>query len=407
MPKLNQLFEGPKPQFSSKLIGYGRNALQTGKTIVDFPRIPFGSFPIDFAMAGGLICNTPVAFMGPPNAGKGTAWIMLARNLTKTCMNIDCMKPLSLCKCAVKKKQKTFLLHTEGMPPEPTWFKIMNYDYETELIVGLPDDGEQGCDMLEAALRSDDCGLAVVDSLQNLVPREELTCAYGDAKYALQARLFARLFRRLGPLLINEWRRGHLVGLIFINQVRANIGGGLFEPTESISGGWAHKHAYRLLSRINQLTPDKASGEMDTDDNIKRVLKFSMSMLGPNMKQQTLLLQGKCEYRVVVRDFKGWSAGQSYDAASAWAKAKELGVIETSTLGSKKFGLKGSKMGWRNEAEFVQMMQTGIYEGMEGADALFRRYIIQVARARVIHEIEKNNVKVIRTVDEVDVPAAD
>jgi len=390
--KLNELFASDKSRFGKgNIMGFGRQCLALPKTIVDLPRLPFGVFPLDYATAGGLPLNTPTSFTGTPNSGKSTALILLMRNLAKVCMNLDCLKPLPLCTCRIKKdKQKSFLLHTEGMMPDSTWHKTLGYDFENELVVGMPEYGEMGCEMIEAALKMDDCGLVVVDSLNQLIPKDELECDYLDAKVAQQARLFSRLFRRLSPILVNEFRRGHVVGLVFVNQVRSIIGAGKFDPQESMSGGWAHRHAYRLVGRFSQLAPDKAGGEVDTTDNVKKVLKFSLSMLGAMSKQQLLMLAGKCEFRLAVRDFKGWSAGQVLDSTSCITKANELGLITKSSLGTKKLQLKGIKMGWAKGSDIEATFQSDDYEGMQGASDIFRYIVVQEAKNRLIQEIEHN-----------------
>ena len=369
MPGLNQLLN--RPRVSGKIL-FKRNELSPNQeSVIDYLRIPTYVLPFDYATAGGIPCNVTTQFYGPYSSGKSTISYLAAKGLSKTCMR--CLQPVAKCKCPVKSFvptcptcgkpvaecnhksvsvelcetcgkprlectchsrliQKTFLCHLEGMPPDDLYFKTLGYNSIDNLIIGLPDYGEQACEMIEAAVQSDDCGLIIVDSIADIVPKEELECAYEDVKVAMQARLIARLFRRLAPKLVQEYRRGHLLGVIFINQVRSNIGGGRFAPGETTPGGWAAKHGHRLSVRLSQLSIDAKSGERDKDD-IKNIGRFSCSMLGAEAKQQMLILAGKAEYRLVFRDWDGYPAGSTLDANTCITLSKETGFLQKTSSG--------------------------------------------------------------------------
>lgn len=395
MPGLNELLVTNKKFTAGTVVNpAGISALKMN--IIDYPRIPTGIFPLDYSLAGGIPCNVITQLYGPNQGGKTTLSYLIAKSLASTCTR--CLKPKAMCKCPEgPKHSKTFLAHFEGMPPDELYFQTLGYDTTENMIVGLPEYGEQGCTMIEAAVKSDDCGLIIVDSLATIVPKEELECDYEDAKVALQARLIKRLFNRLNVLLTKEFRRGHLVGVIFINQIRTIIGAGRFEPSETVPGGHTAKHGYRLSMRVNQLGLDGDKGEIDKSENMKNVLRFSASLLGPSAKQQMLLLAGKCEYKIALRDYKGYEPGTPLDAGACAGIAKDIGMLEKD---GKHYALGKTGMRFRVLSDIDRLFQTGEYVNpdtgevlMTGADTLMRyavlRHSVALATRAVLERSEQ------------------
>lgn len=434
MPGLNQLLS--RPRVGGKILFEKKQLSPNNDSVIDYPRIPTYILPFDFATAGGIPCNVPTQFYGPYQGGKSTLAYMAAKGLSKTCMRClhpgakckcpekafiktcpTCGKPIDECshksepvelcetcgktrlecECKSKLHQKTFLCHLEGMPPDDLYFDTLGYEAEGNLVVGLPEYGEQACEMIEAAIKSDDCGLIIVDSLAGIVPLEEIECAYEDAKIAMQARLLSRLFRRISPMLVKEYRRGHLIGVIFINQIRSNIGGGKFDPGEQTPCGWAAKHSFRLSARVNQLSVDAKAGERDNSDNLKNVGRFSVSLLGSEAKQQMLVLSGKAEYKVTMRDWDGYLAGTSMDANTFIALAKETGLLEKTSSG---YEIAGLGMKFRVLSEIEDVFRSRCYtdsttgEVMENADDVLKYMVVRRAKYSAIHDIVKRQNKI-------------
>lgn len=430
MAGLNQLLT--RPRVGGKILFNRCDLAPAQENVIDYPRIPTYILPFDYATAGGIPCNVTTQFYGPMMAGKSSLSYMAAKGLSKTCMR--CMQPLAKCKCPVKTFiktcptcgkpsdecshksepvelcetcgktrlececksqliQKTFLCHLEGMPPDDLYFQTLGYDSVSNLVVGLPEYGEQACEMIEAAMQSDDCGLIIVDSIADIVPREELECAYEDVKVAMQARLISRLFRRLAPKLVQEYRRGHLLGVIFLNQVRSNIGGGRFDPGETTPGGWAAKHGHRLSVRINQLSVDASAGEKDKTDGMKNVGRFSCSMLGSEAKQQMLILAGKAEYKIVFRDWEGYLSGSTLDANTCITLSKESGFLEKMPAG---YTFKGTGIVCRVLSEIEDIFRANRWVSkdgrvIEGAADILRFMCVRYAKYEAIKEIIKRH----------------
>ena len=105
-----------------------------------------------------------------------------------------------------------------------------------DLIISQPDYGEQALDIAEMLVRSGAIDIIVIDSVAALVPKAELEGDMGDIHMGLQARLMSQALRKLSPVV----HKSKTV-LIFINQIRQNIGALPFAPKETTTGGNALK----------------------------------------------------------------------------------------------------------------------------------------------------------------------
>lgn len=124
-----------------------------------------------------------------------------------------------------------------------------------DLIISQPDYGEQALDIAEMLVRSGAVDIIVIDSVAALVPKAELEGDMGDSHMGLQARLMSQALRKLTPIV----HKSKTV-LIFINQIRQNIGSGPFAPKETTTGGNALKFyaSVRLdVRRIASLKKDE------------------------------------------------------------------------------------------------------------------------------------------------------
>lgn len=106
----------------------------------------------------------------------------------------------------------------------------------TNLLISQPDNGEQALEIAEQLIRSAAIDILVVDSVAALTPKSEIEGDMGDRNVGLQARLMSQAMRKLTGTIA----RTNTV-CIFINQLRDKIGGQMFGPSETTTGGNALK----------------------------------------------------------------------------------------------------------------------------------------------------------------------
>lgn len=359
------------------------------KSLWDYPRLPTGIFPLDYCLGGGIPLNTLVQFYGPPSSLKSTTSYLLARSMSETCMRPGCLKPLYLCQCSEPLIQKTFICQVEGNTLDDIWFTTLGYNADDHAVIAFPDYAEQACEMVEAAVRADDCGLVIVDSVGAMLPRAELEGSYEDSFVGNQARLLTRFAKRLSSVLVGELRRGHFVGVVLVNQVRSAIGGSFYSPTETTAGGYALRHGVRLSIRFAQLSVSGA-GEKDSD-GVRHVLRASASLVSSGSKQQIFVLGGKCEYKVAVSDASGYPPGTVLDFNVVLQKIKELDMLKGDSRSG--YTIEGFQdVRFQKQADFSDFFANR--EG--GLDAAIRYFTVEAAKNQAISELKQRGSMIFR-----------
>jgi recombination protein RecA len=160
----------------------------------------------------------------------------------------------------------------------------MDSDYATKigvdidnLIVSQPDYGEQALDIAEMLIRSGAVDIIVVDSVAALVPKAELEGDMGDSHMGLQARLMSQALRKLTPVV----HKSKTV-LIFINQLRENIGAMAFAPKETTTGGKALKFYASVRIDVRRIASLKKN-EVQIGNRVK--VKIVKNKVAPPFKE--------------------------------------------------------------------------------------------------------------------------
>lgn len=125
-----------------------------------------------------------------------------------------------------------------------------------ELYVAQPEYGEQALDIVEAVITSGAVDVVVLDSVAALVSRHEIEGEMGDSHVALQARLMTQALRRINAAISKT-----NTSLIFINQLRDNIGAMGYGPKESTPGGRALKFYASVRLDVRRIETIKANNE--------------------------------------------------------------------------------------------------------------------------------------------------
>lgn len=248
--------------------------------------ISTGSILIDRAIGiGGLPVGRIIEVFGPEASGKTTlAMHVIAQSQKRggICAFIDAEHALDV-----------------------TYAKNLGINAD-ELIVSQPDYGEQALDIAEMLVRSGAIDVIVIDSVAALVPKAELEGDMGDSHMGLQARLMSQALRKLTPVI----HKSKTV-LIFINQIRQNIGAMPFANKETTTGGNALKFYASVRLDVRKIASLKKN-DVSVGNRVRvRVVK---NKVAPPFKQVELdllfsegisreldLLDAALHFRIIVQ----------------------------------------------------------------------------------------------------------
>ena len=204
--------------------------------------IPTGSIGLDLALnCGGLPKGRISELFGVESCGKTTLALHIIANVQRS-----------------DGRAAAFIDAEHALDPEYCAGLGVDLDH---LLLCQPDTAEQALDTADALVRTGEFDLIVIDSVAGLVPKVEIDGAIGDAQVGVKARLMSKACRVLTePVKTND------VALLFINQVRSQIGG--FAGTVT-PGGWGLKFAASVRIKLNQT---KGGRLKDGDeDNARRI----------------------------------------------------------------------------------------------------------------------------------------
>ena len=201
------------------------------------------------------------------------------------------------------------------------------------LIISQPDYGEQALDITEMLVRSGAVDIIVIDSVAALVPKAELEGDMGDSHMGLQARLMSQALRKLTPVV----HKSKTV-LVFINQIRHNIGGLPFAPKETTTGGRALKFYASLRIDVRRVASLKKN-EVHIGNRIS--VKMVKNKIAPPFKKVEVdlifsegiskeldLLDAALHYDVIAKSgawfsYKGEKIGQGREQVLHYLKTKD------------------------------------------------------------------------------------
>jgi len=118
------------------------------------------------------------------------------------------------------------------------------------LIFSQPSSAEQALDIVDALVKSNEVGMIVIDSVASLAPQAELDGEMGDATIGLAARLMGKALRKI-TASVNQTN----CAVVFINQLRSNIGG--YGNPDTTPGGRALKYAASQRVEMRKTTAIK------------------------------------------------------------------------------------------------------------------------------------------------------
>jgi recombination protein RecA len=199
--------------------------------------IPTGFFTLDKALGiGGLPKGRIIEIYGNESSGKTTLAIHMLASAQKVVNS----------KCAFIDVEHAF---------DSTYAKKLGVNVN-DLLISQPDYAEQALDIIETLVRSGAVDIVVLDSVAALVPKVEIDGEMEDQQMGVQARLMSKALRKLAGIV----SKTNCV-IIFINQLRAKIGGMGYGPTETTTGGNALKFYASIRIEVKRIETLKKNDE--------------------------------------------------------------------------------------------------------------------------------------------------
>jgi len=172
---------------------------------------------LDIALGGGLREGSCVVMTGDPKSGKTTT----ALHFAAKCQKIG---------------KKVIYANTEGRLAKQNFEGIKGLDPDKILIIESTDDkilsAEDFLNILEYYINNDPSCLIIVDSVSNMVPRDELEGEVRTGVRNALPRLLSMFFKRIGGSVTKN-----KTILICITHNIANTGGSRFSPLKMADCG--------------------------------------------------------------------------------------------------------------------------------------------------------------------------
>lgn len=236
-----------------------------------------GSLTLDRLLRGGVSKGRMAEFYGPPGGGKSTlALKMIGMALAdgvpcaymdlEHCINITeddldaegfvSQAKIDAAKAEITDEQRTerrkSWLRTNGVNPSDPNFRMYK-----------PDSGEELFSMLAEIVQHDLFGIVVVDSVPQIQTKKQNDSEPGDATYGARAKLLAEQL----PVLLRLYSNNLRTTILFINQVRENIGAQV--KSQKSTGGYALDHDVRVKVKVQRIFRREMGDDVVADTRVK------------------------------------------------------------------------------------------------------------------------------------------
>ena len=196
------------------MFGEGVVTTLNDKDIKKIDFIPTGSLGLDAALGiGGVPVGRIVEIYGKESSGKTSLAIAIAREAQR------------------KFPEKRIAYIDAEHAFDMLYAQKIGLDVK-KMLFAQPDYGEQGMDIVLKLTESGAFSVIVVDSVTALTPKAEVEGEMTDQTIGLQARIMSKGLRKLAGPASNTGTT-----VVFVNQVRANIGAMGYGPKETTTGG--------------------------------------------------------------------------------------------------------------------------------------------------------------------------
>lgn len=207
------------------------------KPLTGIDCISTGSFGLDIALGiGGLPQGRIIEIYGQESTGKTTLalhTIAQAQQNGGLCFYVDAEHAM-----------------------DPQYATKLGVDIK-KLLISQPSSGEEALDLVENMVLTKEFAVIVVDSVASLTPKAEIEGDMGDQHVGRQARLMSHGLRKLTAIVAQS-----KTIVIFINQLRENIGVMAYGPKYFTPGGKALKFYSSVRLEINRISQIKKGDEI-------------------------------------------------------------------------------------------------------------------------------------------------
>ena len=184
---------------------HGETFAVSGDKFIDYERLPFGVFPLDLALGGGIPIGKISMVFGPESSGKTTVALLLVANFQRLYPNLLAV-----------------WIDAEWAW-DAKWAARLGVDVE-KVIVIKPEYGEQGVEAIEALVSADDVGLIVIDSIATLVPKNEIDGEVDRQQVGGNSVLITKMCSKIFAGLVSQSKKGLYPTIFCVNQIRLKIG---------------------------------------------------------------------------------------------------------------------------------------------------------------------------------------
>jgi recombination protein RecA len=162
--------------------------------------------------------------------------------------------------------------------------KIVGEEFSKRVVVYRTNTAESYFIHAEEAMRSEEFGLVILDSIAAMSPKKEMDNDFSDDTMGLIPRMITKFIRR-NLEVIDDGN----IGFIFINQVRANLKNPYL--VYDMPGGWQLRHASSVIIFLSNDARLKV-GEREVGIDIKFVVKKNKLAI-PNIAGKFPLVYGE------------------------------------------------------------------------------------------------------------------
>ncbi len=268
-------------------------------------RLPTGVDTLDIITGGGYPSSRIVELYGKESVGK-----------TLLALKAIAVNQKAGLSCAFVDAEKTF---------DFEWAKKQGVNTE-DLVVYRPEYGELSIDFIKELIQSDAMDIIVLDSIEGIVPKQEIEASSEEAQVALKARMMNKAVRVWNSVITSSERQPLV---LCINQMRLTME--KYNPTTT-PGGMGMK--YFTSMRI-ELTRGKTQKDTKTKD--KRYVEIRAKT-----DKNKVSIPGKYGYWTMYIGYdEAFPPGYCESTNFVVSQAKHIGLVKSAGAwfyyGDKKF----------------------------------------------------------------------